>query len=124
MPLSGIVSDGFVDELLLMLSWPVAEPAVVGSNKTAAVAVWPGLRVKGTMMGESEKPVPVTLMELTVTAAVPLEVNVRICVTGVFSRTLPNEMVVALTLSAAVPVFNCSERVREMLPVVAVSVTA
>ena len=61
-------------------------------------------------------------MDFTVTAEVPLEVSVRICVTGVFSTTLPNEILVALTVSFAVPAFNCRETVREVLPVVAVSV--
>lgn len=62
-------------------------------------------------------------MDFTVTAEVPLEDIVRICVTGMFSTTLPNEILVALTVSFGVPVFNCRETVREVPPVVAVSVT-
>ena len=98
------------------------EPANVGTNNTLAVAVCPGFRVRGKLIGDSEKPLPVTVMDFTVTAEVPLEVSVRICVTGVFSTTLPNEILVALTVSFAVPVFNCRETVRVALPVVAVSV--
>jgi hypothetical protein len=122
-PLSGIVRVGFVDELLVMLSWPVIEPVAVGLNNTLAVPVCPGLRVMGRLTGDSEKALPVTVMEFTVTGEVPLEVNVKICATGVFSSTLPNEILVAFTVSMAVPAFSFREMVREVLPVVAVSVT-
>jgi hypothetical protein len=39
-----------------------------------------------------------------------------------FTTTPPNEIVVAFTDSVGVPAFNCSETVRDVLPVVAVSV--
>lgn len=106
-----------------MVSWPVIDPVVVGLNDTLAVAVCPGFRVSGKPIGDSEKPLPVTVMEFTVTAEVPLDVNVRICVTGVFSTTLPNEILVELTVNTAAPAFNRRESVREVLPVVAVRVT-
>jgi hypothetical protein len=61
--------------------------------------------------------------EFTVTAAVPLEVSVTLCVVGEFTTTPPNEMLVAFRLSAGVPAFSCRESVLEVLPVVAVNVT-
>ena len=39
MPVRVITSVPFVDELLVTVSWPVAAPAVVGSNCTDRVAV-------------------------------------------------------------------------------------
>jgi hypothetical protein len=101
-PLIGIVSVGFVDELLWMDSWPVIDPAVVGSNVKVTLIAWFGLRVSGKLIDDIEKPVPETAMELTVTAAVPLEVKVTICVVGVLTTMLPNGMLVAFTLSAGV----------------------
>jgi hypothetical protein len=54
------------------------------------------------------KPVPARPTELTVTAAVPDEVKVRVLVEVVFSVTLPKARVLALTVNcgvaAAVPV--------------------
>lgn len=121
-PLNGTVS-GFVDELLLMVNWPDAEPATDGSNVSVKDNFCPGFSVAGRLTGETEKPLPVAVMEFTVTAAVPLEVSVTVCVVGVFTATLPNKMLVAFRLSAGVPVFSCSESVFEVPPVVAVSVT-
>jgi hypothetical protein len=122
-PFKGTVRDGFVDELLLMVNWPVAEPTTEGSNVRVTDNVCPGFRVAGRLTGETEKPLPVAVTEFTVTAAVPLEVSVTVCVVGVFTATPPNEMLVAFRLSAGVPVFSCSESVFEVPPVVAVSVT-
>ncbi len=75
------------------------------------------------MTGASEKPLPVTARELTVTAAVPLEVSVTVCVTGVLSSTLPNGMLEAFAVSTPEAAASCSEIDRELDPAVAVSVT-
>jgi Flp pilus assembly protein protease CpaA len=48
------------------------------------------------------KPVPVTDAALIVTAVVPVEVNVMVCVADVFRFTVPKAMVVAFTLKVAV----------------------
>ena len=79
-PLRAIVSVEFVDELLVIVSWPVLEPVVVGSNVRVTSNVCPGLSVAGTLTGDREKPVPVTEIEFTVTAAFPVEVRVTVCV--------------------------------------------
>ena len=105
-PLRGTVTVGFVDAVLLMVSLPVTEPTAVGSNVSVRVTVCPGLRVAGRLTAEAEKPVPVTAMELTVTAAVPLEVRVTVCVVELFTTIPPNAMLVAFTVSAGVPAFN------------------
>lgn len=52
----------------------------------------------------------------------PLEVSVTVCVVAVFTTTLPNATLDALTLSAAVAAFSCSDTDRDVVPVVAVTV--
>jgi hypothetical protein len=101
-PVKLTVAVGLVDELLAMVSVPVAAPAVVGSNSTLNEAV--GLEefsVSGKVAPEKEKPVPAMVTELTVTGAPPVEVKVTDCVAGVFSVTSPKAMLVELTLSVA-----------------------
>lgn len=122
MPLSAMINVGFVEELLLIVSWPLIEPVVVGSNVSVTLVVCPAFRVRGKATGVTEKPVPVTVMDVTVTADVPLEVRVTVWVVGVFTSTLPNGMLVALTLSAVVAAFSCSITDFEVLPVIAVRV--
>jgi hypothetical protein len=121
-PLRATVAVGFVEELLPMLSCPVTEPAVDGLNVSVSVTACPGLSVAGRLMADAEKPLPVTVIDFTVTAEVPVEVKVTVCVVELFTTTPPNEIVVAFTDSVGVPAFNCSETVRDVLPVVAVSV--
>lgn len=108
--------------MLLMASCPVIVPVVVGSKVRVMLAACPGLRLRGRPIGVSEKPLPETEMEFTVSVAVPLEVNVTLCVVGVFTTTLPNGMLLAFTVSAGVAAFSCNETVFELLPLVAVMV--
>jgi hypothetical protein len=121
-PLRGTVSVGFVDELLLIVSCPVAAPTADGLNVSVTVIAWPGFNVAGRLGEEAEKPLPVAVTEFTVTAALPLEVSVTVCVVGVFTATLPNEMLVAFRVRAGAAAFSCSETAFDVLPVVAVSV--
>ncbi len=65
---------------------------------------------------------PVTVAELTVTGALPVEVKVMACVVGVFTTILPKAMLVAFTLSVGMAAFNCTAKVAETLPALAVSV--
>lgn len=80
MPLRPIEMVEFVAEVLEMVSWPVAVPTVVGSKVSVTLKLWPGLSFAGKATAEDEKPEPVTETELTVTAAVPLEVSVTVWV--------------------------------------------
>ena len=97
-----------VDESLWIVSWPEAAPVTAGSNCTFSVTDWPGFKVTGNVPPDIVKPVPVNAAELMVTGAVPVEVNVTGCVDAVFSVTLPNIRLTALSvncgLAAAVPV--------------------
>jgi hypothetical protein len=105
-PLRGTVRVEFVDDVLLMVICPVAEPTAVGSNVRVTVAVCPGLSFVGRLTTEAEKPLPVTAREFTVTAAVPLEVRVTVCVVELFTPTPPKAMLAAFKVSAGVPTFN------------------
>jgi hypothetical protein len=101
----------------------------VGSNCKERSSDWPGLKVAGNAAPETVKPLPVTVTELTVTGAVPVDVSVTVCVAGVFTATDPNETLVALMLSAGavpepgVPEFSSKAKVVELAPALAVKVT-
>ena len=67
-PVSVITAVPLVEDVLVMVSSPVAEPVALGSNSTPSVAVCPGASVTGSLgPDERVKPVPVTVAELTVT---------------------------------------------------------
>ena len=97
-----------VDESLWIVSWPDAAPVTTGSNCTLSVTDWPGFKVTGNVAPDIVKPEPVNAAELMVTGAVPVDVSVTGCVDGVFSVTLPNIRLTALSVNcglvAAVPV--------------------
>jgi hypothetical protein len=64
-----------------------------------------------------------------VTGAVPVEVNVTGSVVGVFTVTLPNDMLAGLIVNVGPAIvgtaaFNCRAKLLETLPALAVSVTA
>jgi hypothetical protein len=52
--------------------------------------------VAGNVAPEAVNPVPTSVTELTVTAAVPIEVNVSVLVECAFSVTLPKSKLLAL----------------------------
>lgn len=64
-------------ELLTIVSFPVEAPATVGAKVIGIANVWPGVSVFGSAVEAIEKPVPVKLRELIVTAVVPEELSVR-----------------------------------------------
>ena len=72
---------------------------VAGSNFTLSVTDWLGLKVTGNVAPDIVKPVPVSAVELMVTDAVPVDVNVTGCVETVFNVTLPNVKVAALIVN-------------------------
>lgn len=57
-----------------------------------------------------------------VTAAVPVEVNVKICVVGVFTATLPNDIVVELKPNVGTDDPSCTANVSVTIPSVAETV--
>jgi hypothetical protein len=54
------------------------------------------------------KPVPATVAALTVTNELPVDVSVSVCVAGVFTFTLPNEMLDGFTLRLMAAAFSCT----------------
>jgi len=112
-----------LDELLVKVNEPVSAPAAVGSNCTVSVAVEFGLRVSGKVAPEKVKPDPATVAALMVTATVPVEDRVTVCVVAVFTFTVPKPMLPALTLSVDTPDPNCRAKVFATLLALAVNVT-
>jgi hypothetical protein len=91
----------------VIVSCPVAAPAEVGKNCIWSVAVWEGFNISGKLPPTMVKAAPVIEAELTVTAEVPVEVNVTDCVVGEFTVTLPKLKLAELIVScglAATPV--------------------
>jgi len=88
-----------VAELLLIVTWPLAVPVVVGSNCTCNVTDCVGFNVTGKLPPTIEKPVPVIAAELTTTGVVPVDIKVKDCVVAVFTVTSPKLRVVALTVN-------------------------
>jgi hypothetical protein len=101
-PLSATTDVGPVEELLAIVTWPVADPAPVGSNCTVTYAVWPGFSVAGKLPPRIEKPAPLAATELTVRAAVPVELRVTVCVVVAFSVMLPKLSVFELRVKVGV----------------------
>ena len=86
-----------VVELLLIVTWPLAVPVVVGSNCTCNVTDCVGFNVTGRLPPTIAKPVPVIAAELTITGDVPVDIKVNDCVVAVFTVTVPKLRLVALT---------------------------
>jgi hypothetical protein len=87
-PDSAIVVGEFV-ALLVMVTLPLAFPAVVGSNTTEKDVLCPALSVRGKASPLTEKPVPATLSLDSETLALPELVSVTVCVELVPVVTLP-----------------------------------
>lgn len=75
-PLSATVAVALVEELLTTTRFPLAVPVTVGLNCKLRVADCPGVNVSGKVAPDTVKPVPDTLTLLTMTFAVPVDVNV------------------------------------------------
>jgi hypothetical protein len=71
---------------------------------------------------DTENPLPVTVAALIVTAAVPVDDSVKVCVVAVFTLTLPNPILPALTPRVTVPDPSCSAKVFAVPPALAVKV--
>jgi len=122
LPLRLTVIVAPVEELLEMVSDPVALPVVAGANSSVSVAVWPGVRVTGSVAPTSEKPAPLAAAELIVTAAVPVEFTAIVCVAFELSATLPKLTLAALTVNVGTAAFSWREDVADAPPALAVTV--
>lgn len=105
-----------LEEVLLIVSWPLAAPAVDGLKITFSVAVCPTLSVSGNVSPEMLNPVPVTVAEVTDTEAVPVEVRARDWVAALLMITFPNEIDVALRPSFDCAGESCSRNVPDAPP--------
>jgi hypothetical protein len=120
-PLRATVMVGLVDEVLEIANWPDKLPTVVGVKVSVRFRDWPGLSFAGRLAEDVENPLPLTVMELTVTAAVPVDVSVTDCVVEWFTTSDPNEMLLALTVRAGVAALSWSEIDFDVLVLDAVS---
>ena len=77
----------------------------------------------GKVAADIVKPVPLSVAELMVTGAVPVEVNVTGSVDAVFTVTLPNAKLAGLMVNVGTAAFSCSAKVLETPPALAVRVT-
>ena len=109
-------------ESLVKSSSPVADPVVVGSNCRVSVAVWLGFRVSGKLAPEAAKPVPDIADALTVTAVVPVEDSVSVCVVAAFNAASPKSTLVELRLNVDTAGLSCRAKVFATLPALAVSI--
>lgn len=109
-------------ELLASVSWPVASPAAAGSNTTLSVAVCPGLRTIGKLAPETVKPVPVSVDELIVTGASPVEESVIDCTAVPLTATLPKARLVEFTVSVGTTAPRSSAKVSDVPAALAVKV--
>ena len=78
----------------------------------------------GKVAPDIVKPVPLSVAELMVTGAVPVELNVTGSVEDVFTVTLPNARLLGLTVNVGTAAFSCKAKLLETLPALAVRVTA
>ena len=101
MPLRVTVLVPPPEELLETVIVPLAAPVAGGIEADLNVTDWPGFNVAGKLAPEMAKPVPATMTECTVSAAVPEEVSVSVFVEAVFTVTLPKARLPALTSFAA-----------------------
>jgi hypothetical protein len=80
--------------------------------------------VTGKVTPDTVKPVPVSVAELIVSGAVPVDVNVTGWVGSALTATLPNDKLLELMLSVGTAAFNCRAKLADTLPELAVNFTA
>jgi hypothetical protein len=88
-----------VDELLSIVNCPDASPVAVGSNCTFRVTDCLGFKVTGNVAPDILNPFPLSVPELIVTGAVPVEVRVTGCFDDVFTVTLANVKFAVLSVN-------------------------
>ena len=109
-------------QLLEIVNCPAYEPVVNGANSIFRFAVWPGFKVTGNVIPETEKPLPVIDTALTVTGDVPDAVSVMDCAAVELTTIPPNGTLLALMMSEPTAVPSCMANVCERPPAVAVIV--
>ena len=107
---------------LLIVIDPLAAAAVVGANFTVSVVDCPGFSVAGKLPPVIVKPVPASVAELMVSAAVPDEVSVTVCVADEFTVTSPKARLLVLSVSCGEPPVSCTANVFVTVPAVALRV--
>lgn len=89
-PASGTLSVGLFGSLLVIVTLPVAAPATVGENVTAACTDWPALIVFGVVTPVIPNSEPATVTMDTVKFADPVLLRTRLAVPVSPLETVPN----------------------------------
>ena len=97
-PETGMVRVGFV-AVEVMIRFPLAAPAAVGTNETLKVALCPPFKVSGVVIPLTLKPVPVIATCVTEIVVVPVFVIVSGWVPVLPTFTLPKLRLVGLLAS-------------------------
>ena len=98
MPERGILRLG-LDPLEVMVTLPLAAPAVVGANFTENDVLWPAVKVTGRVRPLKLNPVPVALAAEMVMVVPPVLVKVPGKLVLLPSCTLPKARLVGLATS-------------------------
>ena len=101
-PLKDTAAELPVDELLVIVSWPLADPEAVGVNVSDKDSDWLGFSVAGNVPATTLKAAPLIETVFTLTGAVPEDVSVSVFVADVFTAMLPKLKLVALSVSCGV----------------------
>jgi hypothetical protein len=94
----------------------------VGSNCKVIVAVWLGFRVSGKLAPDAANPLPVSDEALIVTAALPVDDKVIVCVAGILRTTSPKSTALVLSVSVGPEALSIRTNVCDTPPALAVSV--
>jgi hypothetical protein len=89
-----------VEELVEIVTAPLAAPATVGLKLNWSVMDLPGFNVAGNVGLDIENPPPTTLTELTVNIDFPEDVSVSVLVDVVFRGAVPNDRALLLTVNS------------------------
>jgi hypothetical protein len=111
------------DALLAIVSWPVRDPADVGTKTRLSVDVCPGANVRGNVAPVRVNPVPVTVALVTVTGPVPVDVRVTDWAEVEFTATEPKATLEELMPNVDVQAFSWIAKPRLAPPELAARVT-
>lgn len=115
---------GLVEELLVIVSWPVAAPAMRGSNPRLTVTACLGLKVIGKPASTILKPLPATWAELMVTGTFPFDVSVTVCsAAAILTVTLPKDTLPVLSARLSTAGLSSTAKFSVALPAFAVKIT-
>jgi hypothetical protein len=101
-PRIATVAEGLLAESLVIVTLPVALPSAFGLNFTFNDICWFGCSTCGRVNGTPENDPPATVMDLTVSGAVPFEVSVMVLVSEELTVVSPKSTLAGTEIEADV----------------------